>query len=201
MSDTTEDMVVFLMPDGTRVSNDPRFDLAEAREEMLASKPNSGDVGILRSEQEAQTQAMRLANLQSAQPGVGENAAPEDPQELIPTQGSGLQVQKDDVKEARETGAEPATAEVEDSNEKVLQVRKEQEEAREQALEAEAKLGDDGAGDPEQDYSEWSGKQLKAEALKRNAEREEGDQIDLSGVTRKKQLVELLRQDDQRGTA
>jgi hypothetical protein len=128
---------------------------------------------------------------------VGENAVPDDPEELMPTLGSGRQVQKEDVKEQRETGAEPPTAEVPDSNEAVQAVREDLQKARDAAAEAEAKLGGDGAGDPEKPYSEWKGAQLKAEALRRNADRENPEEhIDLSGVTKKSQLVKLLDEDD-----
>ena len=91
----TAEMVVFLMPDGSKVSNDPRFDIEQAREDMLASRENTGDVGIPRKELEAQTQAFHEASLQG-------NEGPSDPQELLPTLGSGAQVQREDVKEQRD---------------------------------------------------------------------------------------------------
>lgn len=193
----SEDIVYFLQPDGSKVSNDPRFDMEQAREDMLASVPNRGDVGITRPELEAQTQAFHMANLQSTQPGVGENATPDDPDELLPTLGSGAQVQREDVKEAQETGATPPTAETPDSNEAVLKVREERAAAQEKAAEAMAKLGEDGPGDPEVPYAEWKGNQLKAEVYRRNAEREnEEDRISLAGVTKKLQVAELLDEDD-----
>jgi hypothetical protein len=34
----TDDMVVFLMPDGTKVSNDPRFGLEEALQRQLDAR-------------------------------------------------------------------------------------------------------------------------------------------------------------------
>lgn len=202
MSDT-KDMVKFLMPDGTEISNDPRFNIAEMREEVLAARPNKGDVGITEDEQKAQTQVEHPATLNSGQPGVGENAVDEDPVKAAHgVLGSPAQQrQEEDVKKAQEAGATPHNTSVEDpepvdSNEKVEEARKAQVEAREKALKAQESLGDEGPGDPSQPYSEWSGKQLKAEALRRNAERGEADQLDLSGVTRKSQLAKLLEEDD-----
>jgi hypothetical protein len=198
-----ENIVYFLMPDGTKVSNDPRFDLAKQAEEMLASRPNRGDVGISGEEMTAQTQSERMAKLQSGQPGVGENATPENPEDFLPPVGSGLQVQREDRKEAEEQGYSPTSPAVEvenpDSNEKVLEVRKAQEKRREQAAKAMQAVedSDEGPGDPEKPYSEWTGKQLKAEALRRNAERGEEEQIELKGVRKSSELAELLQRDDE----
>lgn len=203
MSEDTKDMVYFLMPDGKKVSNDPRFGLEEALQEQLDSREYNGDAGVPLDEQKAQVSVERLASIQSGQPGVGENATVDDPVKDAygPLGSPAQQVQKEDVKEAKEAGADasnPAIPPEEpvDSNEAVEQARKARKEAQEAARRALEKLGDDGPGDPEQPYSEWTGNQLKAEALRRNAEREQGDQLDLTGIRKKSQLVELLEKDD-----
>jgi hypothetical protein len=171
-------MVTFLMPDGTKVSNDPRFDLEEALRHSSY-------------EQEAQTSAVHTAELQ-------ENKGPEDPNDLIPTLGTGQQVQKDDVKEAAETGATPPTAENPDSNEKVAEARKAAEDAQQALLKAQEKLDEDGAGDPNVDMDEWTSAQVMYELRRRNAAKADAGEplIDLTGVSKKSQVVELLREDD-----
>ena len=58
----TQDMVKFLMPDGTEVSNDPRFGLEEALTKSLNAQPNRGDVGVTHEEQLAQTQVEHAAS-------------------------------------------------------------------------------------------------------------------------------------------
>lgn len=199
----TKDVVYFLMPDGSKVSNDPRFDQEEAREELLASTPNTGDAGIPEDEQKAQTQVEHVATLNSGQPGVGENAVPEDPVRDAhgPLGSPAQQRQVEDVQKAQEAGADPSSTSVDDddpvdSNEAVLKAREAQAKRREDAQKAQEKLGDDGPGDPEKPYSDWTSKQLKAEALRRNAERGEDNQLDLGKVTKKSQLAKLLEQDD-----
>jgi hypothetical protein len=201
-------MVKFLMPDGTEVSNDPRFDLEKAREEMLASKPNTGDIGTPDDEQKAQTLVEKRASLNSAQPGVGDNPAPEDPVRDAhgPLGSPAQQRQKDDAKQAREEGGSPDSTTVDDdepvdSNEKVLEARAARQKRMEKAQKAEGKLGEDGPGDPEQPYSEWSPAQLKAEAFRRNAERDDDNQLDLDGVSTKAQLAEVLERDDENQSA
>ena len=203
MSD--KDMVKFLMPDGTEVSNDPRFGLEEALQKQLESEPYRGDAGVPDDEQAAQTQVTHVASMNSGQPGVGENAVPEDPTKDLhgPLGSPAQQRQTEDVQKAKEAGASPRSTSVEDpepvdSNKAVLEARKAKEERMKKAMKAESKLGDEGPGDPNQPYSEWSSAQLKAEALRRNAERDEGDLIDLEGISKKSQLAERLEQDDQR---
>lgn len=200
-----KDMVTFLMPDGKEVSNDPRFDIEKAREEMLAATPNKGDVGITDEEQKAQTQVERVASINSTQPGVGENATVEDPVKDAygPLGSPAQQRQTEDVLKAQEAGATPNSTSVEDpdpvdSNEAVLEARKAAEKRAAAAKKAADQLGDDGPGDPDQPYSEWSAKQLKAELLRRNAERDEEGQIDTSGLSTKAQVAEALEADDNR---
>jgi hypothetical protein len=205
---STNDMVKFLMPDGSEVSNDPRFDMEKAQEEMLASRPNTGDVGITHQEQTAQTQVEHLANLQSGQPGVGENAAP-DPHDLIPNTGTpAMRVQKEDRQEAEEAGADLTSTSVQDpdpvdSNKAVLEVRKVSEEQAAAFQKAQEKLGEEGAGDPDVPKSEWTAAQLRMEVAARNADpnRAEGELIDVSGVKKKSQLAQLLAEDDDRQSA
>lgn len=189
----TPDMVVFQMPDGTKVSNDPRFDLQEALQDQLDSTENRGDAGISRAEQEAQMQSIHEAPLQ-------ENKV-DDPDSLLPTVGSGLQVQKEDVKEAQETGATPPTQENPDSNERVEEARKAAKEAAEKLSAAAEKLPEEGAGDPDTPYEEWKGAQLKYEVARRNTLKAEAGEplLDMTGVTKRAQVAEKLREDDAAG--
>lgn len=201
MSDS-KDTVFFLMPDGTKVSNDPNFDgQAEALAKVLEHTPNTGTAGVGVDEEEAQRLFESPATLNSGQPGVGENAVPEDPtKDLHGVLGSpAQQIQKEDAKIAAEAGASPASTSTEDpepvdSNEAVLALRREKAEKAAAALEA----ADEEPGDPNVPYAEWTAKQLKAEVAKRNAEedRAEEDQIDISGLKKKVQIAELLDEDD-----
>jgi hypothetical protein len=52
-----------------------------------------------------------------------------------------------------------------------------------------------------QHYSQWDGKQLKAEVARRNEGRMEAEQIKLEKGMRKSDVVALLEADDQRGGA
>lgn len=204
MAPNTNDMVVFNMPDGTKVSNDPRFDRQKAVQEALKSTPNKGDAGITHEEQVAQTQVEHPASLNSGQPGVGENPAPEDPTEdLHGPLGSPAQIsQREDAKKAKEEGASPRNTSVKDptpvdSNEAVKAVRAKAAKRHAAAQESLKEAGEE-EGDPNQPYSEWSAKQLKAEVAKRNADgRSEEEMIDTKGVTKKSELAELLEADDE----
>lgn len=203
-----KDMVMFRMPDGTEVSNDPRFDLDEALTKSLNSRETTGSVGPTWDEQNAQIIAEKMAALNSTQPGVGENATVDDPtKELHGVLGSPAQQrQVEDVAKAQEAGASPFSTSTEDeepvdSNERVLAVREQVAKDREAYAKAVDKLGDEGPGDPEQPYSEWSPKQLVAEVHRRNADegRAEEDRIVLEKNTRAK-AEEALEADDQAQT-
>jgi hypothetical protein len=200
----SDNIVKFLMPDGTEVSNDPSFDLQKALQEQLDSTPNKGDAGITSAEQIAQTQTEHLANLQSGQPGVGENAAPSDPHDYIPVTGTpAMATQKEDLKEAREAGADLTNTSVDDadpvdSNAAVAEVRKAEADKAAALQAAREKLGEDSVGDPDVDKSEWSTAQLRYELQVRNAERSEQDQLSTKGISKKSQLADLLKADDER---
>lgn len=203
MAPTNNDMVIFRMADGTEVSNDPRFDLKKAQEEMLASMPNRGDAGITEEEQKAQTQVEHAASLNSGQPGVGPNAVPEDPtKDLHGVLGSPAQrTQKDDFAEAQYQGATPKSTSVEDpdpvdSNEAVKAVREKARERYEKALAA-LEANDEEEGDTNEPYSEWTGKQLKAEVAKRNADgRDEDAQLKIVKGMKVADVASLLEDDD-----
>lgn len=196
------DTVYFLMPDGTKVSNDPRFDQDEAREKALSAEEYSGDAGIHHEDQKAQTQVEHMASMQSGQPGVGENAAPEDPtKDLHGTLGSPAQrIQKEDAKQAAELGGTPKETADEDpeevdSNEAVKEARKARLEAAKAALEE----NEESEGDPDKPYSEWSAKQLKHEVAKRNAEEDRAEEHNLVLKGKKKpDVAAMLDEDDAR---
>jgi hypothetical protein len=203
----SDDIVKFLMPDGTEVSNDPRFDQEKALEKALASRENTGDIGISDAEMRAQTLVERPATLNSGQPGVGPNAVPDDIERDLhgPLGSPAQQVQKEDYAQAQAEGGSPNSTTVDDdepvnSNEAVLQVREERKKLLEKAKAAQDKLGEDGPGDTDKPYDEWSGAQLKAEVATRNAEegRAEDDQLELKSGMKKADVAKLLEDDDVR---
>lgn len=197
------DIVYFEMPDGTKVSNDPRFDMDEAMEEIQSSVEYSGDAGIPHEEQKAQTQVEHMDPLQSGQPGVGENAVPSLEQLIGNTGTPAMQRQKEDLAEAQAAGADPMNTSVNDpepvdSNAAVKAVREATQEQREAYQKAMEKLGSDGVGDPDEPKSEWSVAQLRMEVAARNTDpnRAEEDLIDVSGAKKKSDLVKALEEDD-----
>lgn len=208
MSEDTKDMVTFLMPDGTEVSNDPRFGLEEALQKQLDSREYGGDAGIPADEQEAQTQITHLASIQSGQPGVGENATVEDPVKDAhgPLGSPAQQRQTEDVQKAAEVGGTPQETAVEDpdpvdSNEAVLSQRKAKADAAEKFRKAQEKLAaadeEPGEGEPSTD---WTGNQLKAEVAKRNADgREEDDFLVIKKGMKKDDVVKMLEEDSAAG--
>src|SRR6188472_4392098 len=126
----TSDIVYFLMPDGTKVSNDPRFDIQETLQEISDHTEYKGDAGIHPEDQTAQTQVLHTDPLNSGQPGVGEFAVPDDVVRNLhgPTGSPAQQQQTEDMAKAKEAGATPDSTSVEDeepvdSNEAVLQAR------------------------------------------------------------------------------
>lgn len=203
----SDNMVTFLMPDGTEVSNDPKFGLQEALEKSINATPNTGDVGVSDAEQKAQTQVERPASMNSSQPGVGENSGPEDPirDAFGPLGSPAQQTQKDDAAQAADSGADANSTSVEDdepvdSNAAVFAVREANEAARTKYQKAVDALGDDGPGTYDEPYSEWSGKQLKAEVARRNADgRGEESYIKLTSGMNKGDVGGLLDQDDAAG--
>jgi hypothetical protein len=200
MSDNDTDIVYFLMPDGTKVSNDPRFNLEETMQEISDNTEYKGDAGIHPEDLEAQTQVVHPATMNSGQPGVGENAVPEDVvKDLHGNQGSPAQQrQVEDMAKAKEAGKTPYDTsddddEPVDSNEAVLQARAERQDRARRAQEALEKAAED-PGDPNEPYSKWSPKQLKAEIARRNAERDENGQIEMP--KKKSEAAEALEADD-----
>lgn len=202
-----DNMVMFEMADGTQVSNDPRFDIDEALTKSLNSAPTRGSVGPTWDEQNAQIIATKIANLNSTQQGVGENATVDDPTaEAHGTLGPpAWRSQKEDRKEALEAGGSPQDTVQEDpepvdSNARVMEVREQVAKDREAYAKAVEKLGEEGPGDPDVPFSEWSPKQLVAEVHRRNSDdsRAEEDRIVFEGRVTKTAAVEALEADDKR---
>jgi hypothetical protein len=202
----TDDIVYFLMPDGTKVSNDPRFDLQETLQEISDNTEYKGDAGIDFEDQTAQTQVLHPDPLNSGQPGVGENAVPDDVVRNLhgPMGSPAQQRQTEDMAKAKEAGATPDSTSVEDdepvdSNEAVLQARAARQDRQRKAQEALEAAGED-AGDPDESYDKWSAKQLKLEVAKRNAEPDRADtyMLDLQKGMKKGDVVEMLDADDAR---
>jgi hypothetical protein len=203
MSDTT-DMVVFEMADGTPVSNDPRFGLEEALQAQLEATEYHGDAGIPPDEFEAQHQVTHVASMNSGQPGVGENATPDDPVKDAygPLGSPAQQKQVEDTQKAAELGATPFSTAVEDpepvdSNEAVLAAREAKAKAAAAYRKAQEKLAaaeeGEGEGEPSTD---WTGNQLKAEIAKRNADgRSEENYLSVKKGMKKADVVAMLKAD------
>lgn len=181
VEDPFEDTVYFLLPDGTKISNDPRFPLAEMRARVLTARPHSG----VEAFRDAEVKVATAGSSDTSQEGVG------DASDVLQGRQDGRTLQHRDRILAEMTGVNsrnPAT-QVEpkiDANEEVLKLREDEE--------------------PETDldqlqgksYDEWSSTDLKSEVKRR---REAGREIDTSGVTRKAQLASLLREDDEAARA
>lgn len=199
-----KDIVFFLMPDGTKVSNDPRWlmeNMYKAQEAALESTPHTGNVGVTDAEQAAQVGG-GVAPGQSGQPGVGESAVATAEQVARGRLGGSL-VQVADADAARAAGFtedDPLlTREVPDSNEAVLAAREAEAKRQATAKKAQDALAEAGEepGDLNVPYAEWTAKQLKAEITRRNADRDEDSQIVTKGLTKKSEVAALLDEDDE----
>ena len=188
------DMVKFRMPDGTMVSNDPRFDLDAAMAKSLENTAQRGSEGPTWDEQQAQI-------LSAGRP---EQSTGDPTRDLHGPVGSPAQItQKEDAEAAAAAGASPSNTSVDDadpvdSNEEVAKVRESLAADQEAQARAEAKLGDDGPGDPDVAYEDWTGKQLLAEVARRNAQedRDEEDRIEAKKGMKKADVADLLYADD-----
>lgn len=207
MSDT--DMVKFQMPDGTEVSNDPRFDIAKAQQKLLDSTPNIGHAGTPVDEEKAQVSVEHLASLQSGQAGVGPNSTLDDPTRDLhgPLGSPAQQRQVEDAKKAQEEGGSPQSTTVDDadpvdSNEAVAKARKDREAALEKLVKTRQKLTekDQEPGNPDEPYSEWSGAQLMHEVATRNADegRSQEDHLTVERGMKTSDVAEMLENDDNR---
>jgi hypothetical protein len=173
--------VYFLLPGGEKISNDPRFSLAEMRAQVLTARPHSG-VEALR---DVEVKVATIGSGDTSEEGVG------DASDVLAGRQDGRSLQHKDRILAEMTGVSSSDPAVKvpvkiDSNEEVLKLREDEE--PETAL-------DQLQG---KSYDEWSSGDLKAEVKRR---RESGREIDTSGVTRKAQLASLLREDDEAARA
>lgn len=197
----SSDIVKFRMPDGTEVSNDPRW-LAEqkmtAQQVALGATPNTGTVGIPDAEMAAQIGG-GMAPGQSGQPGVGEAAVASE-EELAAGRLDGRVVNLDLADSGDNSSNEEGDPKP-DSNEAVLAAREAKAEADEKAAKALQKLADKDQepGDPDKALGDWTAAQLSFEIARRNQERDADDMIDSSNAKRKSDLVTLLEQDNEAG--
>ena len=196
----SEDIVKFLMPDGTEVSNDPRW-VAEqgktAMEAALEVTPNRGKEGPTPEEQAA-TMGGGVSTPQSSQPGVGEHAVEEDPNKYGAGDVSGRLVQRDDREFANEHGfsaSEPGveSPEAMDVNKAVQEVREKEAQRLEELNEARNALLEEDPDYRGKPYSEWTAKQLTNEVKMRRAQ---GEDIQFEGKS-KKDAVAALEAADQ----
>lgn len=197
MSNATEEGIVFFeMPDGTKVSNDPRWQYqqgVDAREEALGAFPDRGRVGPTPEELQAQL-TPNASTIQTGQEGDFE---------VDDLQVDGRTTDRAAAQEAKDAGNTPndpaVTREVDDSNEAVLKVREEAQQAQEEAAQAQAELAASDADEGEGEYASRSGKQLKAVLARRNAERAAAGEepLNTDGVKTKSALAEILAADDE----
>lgn len=195
------DVVTFLLPDGTEVSNDPRWLAEEGRTAMevaIDSVPNTGKEGSTEAEQSAMMGGGMSAP-QSGQPGVGEHAVEEDPN-AYGRAGvqSGMSLQLDDAAHAKEQGFSPASPGVEapeplDVNAAVQEVREKAAAEREAQVEAQNALSQEDRADLDTPYEEWTGKALTAEIKRRRAS---GREVPMDG-RKKPDAIAALEADDE----
>lgn len=179
----SDDIVKFFLPDGTEVSNDPRWlagNQARALEEALEATPNTGNAGIPDDEQAAQLGHVSTAGTLTHEQNVA-------------GQVTGAVVQVGDAALAREAGYDATQPAIippapDDSNEAVLAAREAAEKAAKEyadAVAAQAAEAAEGSDDAEEKpLTEMTGAELKAKAKELN--------LDISGLTKKAQLVELI---------
>lgn len=178
-----EDIVFFLMPDGTKVSNDPRWLMDQGKslaELLVEGTPNTGHATPHAEDEE-------IAKGQTDASNSFGNFAPV----------TGRMLQHEDRKAANEGEYDENnpefTAEPIDINERILEARKNREEAALAEYEARAEAGDEDAGDPSKPYSEWNAAALKSEVKRRRAA---GRNIDLPGKAKKADVEAALQADD-----
>lgn len=192
-------IVTFQMPDGTEVSNDPRWVAEmqqEAMEAALEATPNSG-VATPHPDDELAAVGGGVGAPQSGQPGVGEAATFDNPDDALGAKLTGRVLSTGDARLAEDEGNSPSSPrstppEPVDSNARVQEARDRREAQRQAAMEALAEAGQE-PGDHDKPYEEWTAKQLKAEVAARKAR---GEDIDVKGVKKKDELAARLREAD-----
>lgn len=179
--------VMFQMPDGSEVSNDPRW-LAE-RQMSLTELQIEG----------TENTGYATPHVEDENLTIGGGNANEG--NTLSTPITGVMVQTADAKAADDAGYDADNPkhlpdEPEDKNEKVLEAREARKAKAQAEYEATMAANDevDEVGDPDEEYENWSAAALKNEVKKR---KEAGRTIDTAGVTKKAQLAELLNADDQ----
>jgi hypothetical protein len=179
------------MPDGTKVSNDPRFDLEEALQGSSNPEPNRGDVGDPRA-------TSRRPRPPSAHRRPAGNNGPRRPQRPDPHAGNGSAGPEGRRQGGRRDWRHSPHAENPDSNEEGRGGPQGRRGRPAGIAKAQEKLDEDGAGDPNVDMDEWTSAQVMYELRRRNAAKADAGEplIDLTGVSKKSQVVELLREDD-----
>lgn len=179
MSDN--DIVYFELPNGEKVSNDPRFKLAEMRQRMLDSQlhdgyatPHPSDVQVASvPDQSVLDNRVRGIDLQHADREHAEERGLLDPEEKAARTPQGVD-SNEAVEAERERRAEEAAEAAEADEERLKSV-----------LEADSE-----EEEPEDDFSTMSAEDLKAEAKKRSIE------LKGSGIRTKRQLRAALREHD-----
>jgi hypothetical protein len=173
MPTKADDIVIFLLPDGTEVSNDPRWAQKmmedQIREQMLGEHTGvaTQDDGTMRQRS--------LAPPQSGQPGVGAAAVGAGPRE-----GTGAELQPgedgyvhpEQSRAATHTGQDGAVSPFDSG-------------------EDEGEVDDEGEDQP---YTEWTKKELAQEV---KARRKLGRDIDLSAGKTKADVIAALEADDE----
>lgn len=178
MPTKADDIVVFQLPDGTEVSNDPRWHTQKMYEQMEAAvMENSPHTGVA-TPSTSQMQQHVLAPPQSGQPGVGPAAVGVGDRA---DSGASLQPGEDGYVHPEQGRAAAHT----DNAGAVSPFESDDDED----------LDDESEDKP---YDEWSGKELTAEV---KARRKLGRDIDLSGGKKKPDVIAALEADDEAAAA
>lgn len=176
MPSKAEDIVTFLLPDGTEVSNDPRWHQQKAMEKFYESQEYTGVV----TSDDASMKHSMVHPPQSGQPGVGAAAVgPGDRSQAgantQPAEGESP-VRPSQARAAAHTSRQGQVGTGEDEDD-----------------------GDDGDAPVELDeadmpYEEWSPADLKAEV---KARRKMGREVPVEGRATKTNVIAALKADDE----
>jgi hypothetical protein len=182
----SDDIVFFYMPDGTKVSNDPRWLMQQGKslsEIQTEGTPNTG---------------YATPHYQDELISQGQGNA--DTSNNLGAMVTGASVQHSDRKMAREEGYDANTPEVTsepiDINKAVQEARDQRQAAREAEYERQIAAGSDeeSVGDPSVGYEEWNAKQLTAEVKRR---KDAGRKLETHKNMKKADVAQLLTLDDE----
>lgn len=174
MPTKADDIVYFLLPDGTKVSNDPRFHMAEMYEQMMAQQENLGVV----TAPDQDLQQKKVYPPQSGQPDVGAAAVGAGPDRT--QAASNVQGDLDGIVHPGQSRAAAHTA-----REGQVGMGDEDEEDEDTAVDFD---------EVDKPYTEWTPAELKAEV---KARRKMGREVPVDGKNNKANVAAALQADDE----